>query len=412
MNRIFVTLPPNELHKVYNSMRKILFITIAFIISTLSVSASSPWFKRPLRFVSPDSVLVWGYDGRDCRSIALKCSKEAAIYPILLTQKEWNKRKRIYKEWLAMRSHINTVGGLGAIGADNNMYGIASTLTQAMQLFRMQGDAQYTDYAERALYNIVLHTANDSTLVQGSMERQLAANLLFTLPGLIYATSPDNDVYVNIYTNSTASISTPNLHFTLDQITNMPLNGSVKLRFNNLRPNTPIRLHLRMPEWLNMRANCAYRFIGTDSIMPSIFVNGHEIENIKVNAKGYITIDRTWSALDEVYLDMPLQMQHIVPKDTPKTQQPIGIIRCNNVSWQHGPLVYHVEAPGYFMLPTWHPLFKNELSASGFPIYKMMLSHGQPSAAQQKVAHASYFELLPYADGMNQINNTKSTQTK
>ena len=328
MNRIFVPLLPIKLHKDYHLMRKILLITIAFTFCTLQLFAGSPWLKRPLRFVSADSVLVWGYDGRDCRNIALKCSKDAMVYPILLTQKEWKERKHIYKEWITTSRKINNVGEFDAADNDHTMYDVATALTRAMQLFRMQGDAQYADFAERTLYNAVMHTANDSTLIQGSIERQLAANLLFTMPGLIYATSPDNDVYVNIYTNSTASIRTASMNFTLDQITNMPLSGSVKLRFNNLKPNTPLRLHLRMPDWLNMRKGCIRSFVGTDSLMPSIFVNGHEIENFKVDEKGYVTIDRTWNALDEVYFDIPLQMQRIVVNNTKKNVQPEGVFNC------------------------------------------------------------------------------------
>lgn len=412
MNRIFVPLLPIKLHKDYHFMRKILLITIAFTFCTLQLFAGSPWLKRPLRFVSADSVLVWGYDGRDCRNIALKCSKDAMVYPILLTQKEWKERKHIYKEWITTSRKINNVGEFDAADNDHTMYDVATALTRAMQLFRMQGDAQYADFAERTLYNATMHTANDSTLIQGSIERQLAANLLFTMPGLIYATSPDNDVYVNIYTNSTASIRTASMNFTLDQITNMPLSGSVKLRFNNLKPNTPLRLHLRMPDWLNMRKGCIRSFVGTDSLMPSIFVNGHEIENFKVDEKGYVTIDRTWNALDEVYFDIPLQMQRIVPNNTKKNVQPEGAFSCNNIGWQFGPLVYQLEAPGYFVLPTWHPLIDNELSASGFPMCKIMLSKKQSATMQQKVKHADYFKLLPYADGTNHLATTETTHIK
>ena len=383
-------------------MYKIYITFLAFMLSMLSLSASSPWLKRPLHFVSADSVMVWGYDGRDCRSMSRLCSKDATIYPILLTQKEWKARKQIYKEWRAKRNDINVVGGIGVAPEASNMYDVAATLTRAMQLFRMQGDAQYADYAERALYNAVLHSVNDSTLSQGSIDKQLAANLLFSMPGLIYATSADNDVYVNLFTNSTAGIHTANTEFVLDQITDMPLNGSVKLRFSNLKHDLPIRLHLRMPEWVVSRKESVWSYIAADSITPSVFVNGHEIEHFKVDEKGYLVIDRTWHDMDEVYVDFPLQLQHIISQQCERKAKGEPLLFRDNWNMQLGPLVYCIKAQGHYSLPQWLTTLQGELSASGFPVCNVKMSKGQVASSLQDSC-VTLHRVVAYADGNNEF---------
>lgn len=383
--------------------KKIITLIIYGVLSLTVAYASNPWLKKTLRYANPDSVLVWGYDGHDCRSMALKTYADAAVYPIYLTQKEWKERKDIYRSWLTSEKDMGLDGAPLSQTASSPMLSVAKHITQAAQLFRMQGDARYADYIERSLFNAVMHSLNDSVQPKGSIDRQVAANLLFTLPGFIYATSADADVYVNLYTNSTASLAAGETHFSLDQITDMPLNGRVKLRFNNLKQGTHLRLHLRLPEWLKMRPHAKYRYVSPDSLTPSLFVNGHEIEPLEVDEKGYVVIDREWQALDEVFLDMPLQAQYVVENgEEKKINLPLAL--RNEVALQFGPLSYQVKAKGYSTRTDWGITMANEMSSSGFPKLRLPL-YKSNDKEQENSLRPTLYEVMPFADGENILSN-------
>lgn len=390
--------------------RRFSLLIIATLLCFLSLHAGSPWLKRPLRFAPSDSVLIWGYDGRDYRTKALKSSPDAAVYPILLTQKEWKERKAIYKEWTEKEKGIGLDGCLRSDGMTNRMVEVASLMTRAVQLFRMQGDVRYTDYIERALFNGVMHSLNDTLPVKGTIDQQIAANLLFTMPGLIYATSGEGDVYVNLYTNSTASLATGETHFSLDQITDMPLNGRIKLRINNIKPATHLRLHLRQPEWMKEGKDAKYSYAKADSITPTVFVNGHEVEHLQTNEKGYWVIDREWNPLDEVYLDLPLQAQYVVSGKIDKPFQK-GQTLCDHVDLQFGPLAYQVEAKGFFTHTDWGIMMGDELSPSDFPQLRLFLSQGDGKGEDALRAASRGYDIVPCADGVNNVTSEK-TETK
>lgn len=377
--------------------------TYCCILSLTAAFASNPWLNKPLRFANPDSVLVWGYEGRDCRSIALKGFPNATVYPIYLTQKEWKTRKDIFSEWLSYEKNVEWKATSHEHVAANSMLSIAKHLTQAAQLFRMQGNACYADYIEHTLFNDVMHNLNDSLQAQGTIDRQIAANLLFTLPSFIYATSSDGDVYVNIYTNSTAFLTAGETHFTIDQITNMPLDGRVKLRLNKLKTGTRLRLHLRIPEWLNMRRETKYYYLASDSITPSLFVNGHEIEPLDIDEKGYVTIDREWQALDEVYFDIPLQAQYVVEN---KRNTDYAFTIHENIGLQFGPLFYHVNTKGLHAHKEWGITMANKTSATGFPVLRLQLCENE-GGGKKCNSKSSIYEVFPYAEGENIIRNNK-----
>lgn len=383
--------------------KKIITLIIYGVLSLTVAYASNPWLKKTLRYANPDSVLVWGYDGHDCRSMALKTYADAAVYPIYLTQKEWKERKDIYRSWLSSEKYMGLDGAPLSQTVFSPMLSVAKHITQAAQLFRMQGDARYADYIERSLFNAVMHSLNDSVQPKGSIDRQVAANLLFTLPGFIYATSADGDVYVNLYTNSTASLAAGETRFSLDQITDMPLNGRVKLRFNNLKQGTHLRLHLRLPEWLKMRPHAKYRYVSPDLLTPSLFVNGHEVEPLEVDEKGYVVIDREWQALDEVFLDMPLQAQYVVENsEDKKAYMPLTL--HNEVALQFGPLFYQVKAKGYSTRTDWDITMANEMSSSGFPKLRLPLCKSNDKE-EENSSRSTLYEVMPFADGETTIPN-------
>ena len=208
------------------------------------------------------------------------------------------------------------------------------------------------------------------------------------MPQWIYALSTDNDVYVNLYTNSTANISNERIRFSLDQITDMPLNGSVKLRFNKFDSPTQIRLHLRMPDWLRLRENTQFSYVSPDTLHPSLFVNGHEISPLIVDERGYVVIEREWSSLDEVYLDLPLQVQRVTAN--------VGKPFTDYMVWQMGPLVYPTDAKGLYTHPQWGVTFGEAFSHSGFPTINVKLA--KTSEKKTKEGATIQHTLSAYAD--------------
>ena len=99
-----------------------------------------------------------------------------------------------------------------------------------------------------------------------------------------------------------------------------------------------------------------------------MYVNGHEIEPLMINEKGYITIDRTWHSLDEVYIDLPLRVQTILPTSTPTDKQHAPI--RDFVAYQYGPLVCLPQGntKGRYFKPTQTPIFTNEYNAYNRPV--------------------------------------------
>lgn len=78
-------------------MKKTLTLIIALTLSALSLSAATPWLKRPLRFVPADSVATWGYDGHDLRTLAYQTDSTIAPPYLRPTRLEWQQRKLAFK---------------------------------------------------------------------------------------------------------------------------------------------------------------------------------------------------------------------------------------------------------------------------------------------------------------------------
>lgn len=360
-------------HLIY--MNRII-LTLLFICPSLSAWAGGPWLKRPLRFIEPDSVVTWGYDGRDFRRLALQADSTARGERIPLTRPDFDARKRSYTAWKAAQPELNLAGGEGHPLYDPQGLSAAKWTVRAAQLFLMQGDACYADFFERVLYNAALHTATDTTLRRGTIDKFQAACLLLSAPGMMYATSSEADLYVNLYTNSTAAFQLPSVgHVTLDQVTDMPISGAVKIRFTQLKGSHRFSLHLRVPDWTGVRSTGNYVYVPSDSscIVPSIFVNGHEVEPLCVDEKGYVVIEREWKSLDEVYVDFPLRLQRALLA-THRDALRGAPIAAEEAAFQWGPLVYFipsVEARGCYVT-THSPLSleTNSDSLTGYPILR------------------------------------------
>ncbi len=371
-------------------------ILLLFLLFTQLLQAATPWLKRPLRYIAADSVVTWGYDGRDFRTMALAVDSSLKTKPLVLTRKQWEERKTTFKQWETLSAQRNVVGGMGNYLTEQQALPAAKGINQAAMLFLMQGKAEYMDYVERALYNAAMHTVRDTLLPATDLDKWVAASLLYAAPGLIYATSPsDNDLYVNLYTNSLSAIQVGDVHFSLDQITEMPLNGSVKFRIMGMKGSNQLKMHFRLPEWTGMRTATPYIYIGGETLHPTLYVNGHEIDPLPVDEDGYMVVERNWRNMDEVYINFPLQAQYVKPASTPAEKR-LAPIQGNAVM-QVGPVVYmpNQSTKGYYFLPKQPLLITDIFSRAGLPTLRGTM-YDAVNAKQDAEALSKEFIAEPY----------------
>lgn len=379
---------------------KQIFLLLFFLSAGLGLQAGEPWLKRPLRFVPADSVVTWNYDGRDFREMALQA--DSTVRPSLrgVTRETWKQRKRLRKAWLADAPQRNVVGGRGNARREPQALSALADLTRGAQLFLMQGHAATADHYERALYNAALHTLADTSERQGTWEKMAAAQMLAELPGLMYATGGEAELYVNLYTNAVATVHAGGARFQIDQITEMPLAGSVRLRLMALKEPVRLRFHLRMPDWTGLRPDTEFAFSGGERQVPTVYVNGHELEDGTPDERGYVVIDRTWRSMDEIYIDFPLRAQFVRRRaDLPADEA--APVRDEAV-WQWGPLVYYAQAPtrGCYFPTAAPPIAGSKFDEAGFPLLTgtMYRYEGTPADA---AAPAVTYTAASYAATAN-----------
>lgn len=336
------------------------------ILSVLAVCspiwADESYRKQPLQFVPADSVYTWGYDGNDFRAAAMRVSPAVSAPSFNMLPSSREKRSALARQCVQILQGMNWAGGMGRWLSEPQGLSGVTNLRAAAALFLLTGDARYADAYERTLYNALPHTLADSTLAMRDREKQVAAANLFMAPSLLYATAgPDApDLYINLYTNSTATLQVGGRRVVVDQITEMPADGQVKIRFTQMKGLTPLRVHLRMPDWtglhpasrgqINALAPSAPLYIfPADTVLPRVYVNGHEVFPLEPDEYGYVVIDREWRNMNEIYIDFPLPATFLLPAATPRNEWYAP--RREEARWQRGPVVYlpdSIPANGYF----------------------------------------------------------------
>lgn len=205
------------------------------------------------------------------------------------------------------------------------------------RMYLLTGERRFYDILERALYNGVLAGVSlDGTefFYENPLESlghhhrkgwfQCAccppnvARLFASLGEYVYAQSPDDDIYVNLYVGSEADLEVNGQSVTVTQQTEYPWGESTTV---SVESETPVEtaLHVRIPPW------CA-------DVTASL--NGNPID---VNPDGgYVVLNRTWADGDAVTLDFSLPVKRVVA-------HPNVPDNADRVAFQRGPLVYCVE---------------------------------------------------------------------
>jgi DUF1680 family protein len=209
-------------------------------------------------------------------------------------------------------------------------------------------DARYADLYEETLYNAILGSidlaGNNFTYTNplDSSEARYAwhgcpccvgniPRTLLALPTWMYARSADA-VYVNLFIGSTVTVGeVAGASVQMVQETNYPWSGAVSITVN---PATATRfdVRIRVP---NRNVSGLYTSTPAVSGITSISVNGTPVT--PTIDRGYVVIDRTWTAGDKIDLVLPLAVQRVKADD--KVTADVG-----RVALRYGPLIYNVES--------------------------------------------------------------------
>jgi DUF1680 family protein len=268
-------------------------------------------------------------------------------------------------------SKLYLTGGIGASGSGEafgqpyelpNMTAYNETCASVgmvfwnHRLFLLEGDAKYIDVMERTLFNGLLSgvSLDGKTFFypnplesNGQHARQEwfgvaccpgnITRFMPSVPGYLYATKGD-EVYVNLFAKGAAQIDLPGGQIMVVQDTRYPWDGAVTLRVGVPRPRR-FAMHLRIPGWARNQPvpGDLYRFTDEIDLPPALVrVNGAPVP--MALDKGYVTIDRTWSANDVIALELPMPVRRV-------ESNPRVMANRDRVALQRGPIVYAAEWP-------------------------------------------------------------------
>ncbi|HJV77377.1 MAG TPA: beta-L-arabinofuranosidase domain-containing protein [Paludibacter sp.] len=221
------------------------------------------------------------------------------------------------------------------------------------RMFLATGDAKYIDVLERALYNGVISGVSlsgnkffyDNPLESmGQHERQAwfgcaccpgnITRFMASVPTYMYA-SRDNDIFVNLYIQSTGKVKTDKNEVALSQATQYPWDGKIKITVKPLK-NQKFAINLRIPGWAENEPvpTDLYKFTEKALAACEIRVNGKVVKLSQNN--GYASIDRIWKSGDVIELNLPMPVRRIQAHENAKDDQ-------GKLAIERGPIVYCLE---------------------------------------------------------------------
>jgi DUF1680 family protein len=226
------------------------------------------------------------------------------------------------------------------------------------RMFQLHGDAKYVDVLERSLYNgLISGVGMDgksffytnameirNNFKHKDMERTRSGwfpcsccptnitRLVPSIPGYMYATK-DEQVYINLFANSTASLK----DLEIVQQNNYPWSGDLVFKVKPKSPKT-LKVLIRIPGWARGEVvpSDLYAFENKEVRKVPVTINGKAIDYTM--DKGYAVISRQWRKGDVINVSLPMDVQEVT--SNPKVENNIG-----KVAVQRGPLVYCAEWP-------------------------------------------------------------------
>jgi len=232
------------------------------------------------------------------------------------------------------------------------------------RMFLLHGDAKYMDILEKSLYNGLISGVGldgksffytnamqiKNSFLQKDMEATRSgwfecsccptnlARLIPSIPGYMYAQKDDN-LYINLFINSSANFVIRNKNVQVSQQNNYPWDGALSFTINP-QTTTTFNLKVRIPGWANNEAipSTLYHFQNkADSASkPVIKVNGVAVNYSMEH--GYAVIGNAWKRNDKVEVSLPMEVRRVVANENLKDD--IG-----KIALQRGPLMYCAEWP-------------------------------------------------------------------
>ncbi len=221
------------------------------------------------------------------------------------------------------------------------------------RMFLATGESKYADITERALYNGVISGVSlsgdrffyDNPLESmGQHERAPwfgcaccpgnITRFMASVPSYMYATRGD-DIYANLFIESSADIATPANKVRIAQSTAYPWEGDVIFSVNP--ENTgKWALKIRIPGWAEGKPvpSDLYSFADKEKDGWAVYVNGKRYD--APIEDGYAVISRKWSKGDEVRLSLPMKVKAI--KANANVADNAG-----KRAYERGPVVYCLE---------------------------------------------------------------------
>lgn len=235
------------------------------------------------------------------------------------------------------------------------------------RMFLLHGDAKYIDCLERTLYNGVIsgmsvdggrffypnpleadghymfNADNTNTRQPWFGCACCPSNLcrfIPSLPGYVYAVK-DQNLYVNLFAGNTSTISVGGRDVTLEQQTDYPWNGDVRIKIAQNKAGL-FTLKVRIPGWVRGEVVPSDLYTFADRVQSgySISLNGAGINKDgstpTPDSDGYVSITRRWKKGDVVSIHFDMDVRTV--KANAKVKDDEGLLAI-----ERGPLVYCAE---------------------------------------------------------------------
>jgi DUF1680 family protein len=217
----------------------------------------------------------------------------------------------------------------------------------------LTGESKYVDVLEKSLYNGALDgisLAGDKFFygnTLASMGRQARrdwfgtaccpaniARLIESLGNYIYGYDAKN-IWVNLFVGSNTSIPVNGQQVPVSMKTNYPWDGQIEIALSP-KAKTKFGLKIRYPGWATGEAvpGGLYNFQASVNNAVTVKLNGKEV-NYTLD-KGYLVIDREWSAGDKITVDLPMDIKRVTSRPEVKSN-------IERVAIQRGPMIYCIE---------------------------------------------------------------------
>jgi DUF1680 family protein len=161
--------------------------------------------------------------------------------------------------------------------------------------------------------------------------------LLPSVPGYMYA-QKDEKVFVNLFANSSASLTVVDKAVEIIQQNNYPWDGDLKFTISPKNTSLAFALMIRIPGWAKDIAipSDLYLFKKSSDKKVLIKINGNPIDYTMEN--GYAMLNRTWKKNDMVEVSLPMEVRKVIASE--KLNEDAG-----KIALQRGPIMYCAEWP-------------------------------------------------------------------